>query len=107
MRFSRLAILVLLVGAVVAERTAIAQATPKEATEATKQHNSQMLSQLPFNSKQDFENASKGFIATLPEVKVVGAKKETPFGIWGRTHFSSRTCLRLPTRACGELRSSI
>lgn len=77
MRFSRLAILVLLVGAVVAERTAIAQATPKEATEATKQHNSQMLSQLPFNSKQDFENASKGFIATLPEVKVVGAKGNT------------------------------
>ncbi len=54
-----------------------AQTTPKEATEATKQHNKQVLQELPFNNKQDFENANKGFIATLPEVKVVGANGNT------------------------------
>ena len=35
------------------------------------------MQELPFNNKQDFENANKGFIATLPEVKVVGAKGNT------------------------------
>lgn len=51
--------------------------TSKEPTEATKKHNNQVLQKLPFNDKKDFENAKRGFIATLPEVKVVGTKGNT------------------------------
>ena len=69
--------LALFCGTVLGEIPVFAQTTPKEATEATKQHNKQVLQELPFNNKQDFENANKGFIATLPDVKVVGAKGNT------------------------------
>ena len=72
-----LLLLALFCGSVLAEIPVLAQTAPKEATEATKQHNKQVLQELPFNNKQDFENANKGFIATLPEVKVVGAKGNT------------------------------
>jgi len=60
-----------------AETPVFAQTSPKEATDATKQHNKQVLQELPFNNKQDFENANKGFIATLPEVKIIGANGNT------------------------------
>ena len=74
---SRLLFLALFCGTVLAEIPVFAQTTPKEATEATKQHNKQVLQELPFNNKTDFENANKGFIATLPDVKIVGAKGNT------------------------------
>ena len=70
---SRLSFIALFCGTVLAGIPAFAQTAPKEATEATKQHNKQVLQDLPFSNKQDFENANKGFIATLPDVKVVGA----------------------------------
>ena len=77
MSLSRLSRLTIFCGIVLAGISVFAQATPKEATEATKQHNKQVLQELPFNNKQDFENANKGFIATFPEVKVVGANGNT------------------------------
>lgn len=74
---SRLLFLALSCGTVLAKMPVFAQTTSKEATEATKQHNKQVLQELPFNNKQDFENANRGFIASLPEVKIAGAKGNT------------------------------
>ncbi|MBN1662709.1 MAG: MBL fold metallo-hydrolase, partial [Deltaproteobacteria bacterium] len=41
---------------------------PKNATEHTRKANAAVLKQLPFENRQSFENASRGFIATLDEV---------------------------------------
>ncbi|MFV0263677.1 MAG: alkyl/aryl-sulfatase [Kluyvera sp.] len=45
--------------------TAFAAETPKEATEFTKQINQTYLDSLPFNNRQDFDDAQRGFIAPL------------------------------------------
>ena len=50
--------------------TAMAQVEPKAATEATKKANAAVLNQLPFADKQDFEDANRGFVATVPELEV-------------------------------------
>lgn len=39
---------------------------PKEATKATADVNNQVLKDLPFSDTQDFEDAKKGFVDTLP-----------------------------------------
>ncbi|MEA3131225.1 MAG: linear primary-alkylsulfatase, partial [Paraburkholderia sp.] len=38
----------------------------KDATAITKQENAEVYKQLPFDDKQDFEDAQRGFIATIP-----------------------------------------
>lgn len=45
---------------------------PKQATEFTKQIHDAILRELPFSDRQDFEDAKRGFIASLPggEVKL-------------------------------------
>lgn len=44
-----------------------AEENAKEATAATKEANSKLLQELPFNNKQSFEDAQKGLIAPLPK----------------------------------------
>jgi alkyl sulfatase BDS1-like metallo-beta-lactamase superfamily hydrolase len=51
--------------------SAFAQEQPKPATEATKKANAAVLQELPFNDKQDFEDAQRGFIAPFPDNGVV------------------------------------
>jgi alkyl sulfatase BDS1-like metallo-beta-lactamase superfamily hydrolase len=55
------------------------QEAPKDATDATKQANSALLKELPFNDNTDFDNANKGFIAALP-IEVIKGSKGNP--IW-------------------------
>ncbi len=43
---------------------------PKDATLITQQANAALLAELPFADQQDFEDAQRGFIATLPEVVI-------------------------------------
>lgn len=45
----------------------------KEATDFTKKFNNNVLSELDFSDKQDFEDAHRGFIATLPDVEIKDA----------------------------------
>ncbi|MUJ19914.1 alkyl/aryl-sulfatase [Aliivibrio fischeri] len=47
---------------------------PKEATPFTIQKNDQLKQYLNFDNKADFENASRGFIATWPEKTIKDAK---------------------------------
>jgi len=51
--------------------SAFAQEKTKPATEATKAANAEVLKELPFGDKQDFENAQRGFIEALPDKGVV------------------------------------
>src|SRR5262249_41597694 len=44
----------------------------RDATDATKQANSALLSRLPFNDTSDFDDANKGFIAALPSELIRG-----------------------------------
>jgi alkyl sulfatase BDS1-like metallo-beta-lactamase superfamily hydrolase len=57
-------------GLVVAS-AASAQEVAKPATEATKEANAAVLKELPFNNKQAFEDAKRGFIAPLENNGVV------------------------------------
>lgn len=55
--------------------SAIAQTSDarNDAAEATKKANSQLMQQLPFNDKSDFDAAHKGFIAPLPPEVIKGS----------------------------------
>ena len=43
---------------------------PKDATSITRARNRAVLDALPFGDTQDFEDARRGFLGTLPEVEV-------------------------------------
>jgi alkyl sulfatase BDS1-like metallo-beta-lactamase superfamily hydrolase len=45
----------------------------KDATEATIKANQEILSYLDFTNKQDFDDANRGFIATLPDMEIKDA----------------------------------
>ncbi len=51
-----------------------AQVAPKDATDITEKANAAVLQKLPFANKTDFENANRGFIATLPDVTIKNEK---------------------------------
>ena len=51
-----------------------AEAAPKGATQFTKEINAMFLKVLPFDDRQDFEDAQKGFIAPLYDGGVVKDK---------------------------------
>ncbi|MES2708912.1 MAG: alkyl sulfatase dimerization domain-containing protein [Verrucomicrobiota bacterium] len=59
--------------------------SPKPATEATKQSNTEWLQRLDFANKQDFEDAKAGFIEGLPDGGVV--KNEKGDVVWDPTKF--------------------
>lgn len=50
-----------------------AQEPPKDATPITQSANQAWLGRLPFNDRQDFEDAQRGFIATLPQMTIKNA----------------------------------
>lgn len=43
---------------------------PKEATQWTQQKNQSILAKLPFNDKQDFEDAKNNFIGNIPDLQI-------------------------------------
>jgi alkyl sulfatase BDS1-like metallo-beta-lactamase superfamily hydrolase len=47
---------------------------PKPASEATCQHNRSMAAALPFGDTQDFTDARRGFIASMPKVEIRNAE---------------------------------
>ncbi len=47
---------------------------PKDATPITRAHNRAVLDALPFGDTQDFEDAQRGFLGTLPEVEIRNAE---------------------------------
>lgn len=47
---------------------------PQDATPTTRAHQRAVLDALPFTDTQDFEDAARGFVATLPEVEIRNAQ---------------------------------
>jgi linear primary-alkylsulfatase len=70
---SKLSILGILTVGLISTAAAQNQDTRKDATDATKQANSALLRQLPFNDNSDFDAANRGFIAALPSDTIVGS----------------------------------
>ncbi len=57
----------------------------KEATAVTAKMNDALLSYLPFEDKQDFEDAQRGFIATIADLNL---KSEQGHTIWSMTDYA-------------------
>lgn len=62
--------------------TLAAEAT-KDATPATQQANADLLKTLPMSDRQDYEDAKRGFIATLPDINVKSADGKTVWTLDG------------------------
>ena len=74
----------------------------KPATPQTCAHNRAVLDALPFGDSQDFEDARRGFIATLPKVEFRNAEGRVIYSLEGLR--LPRLTSRRPTRstpACG------
>ncbi len=54
---------------------------PKEAAPATLTHNQSVLATLPFGDTQDFEDAKRGFIASLPEVEIKNERGQVAWSL--------------------------
>lgn len=52
-----------------------------EPSRFTKQANEQVLKTLPFDNKQDFEDATRGFIATIDEPAITGENGKVVYGL--------------------------
>ncbi|AQS39530.1 alkyl sulfatase-like hydrolase [Shewanella psychrophila] len=72
MNRSKLALLVAL--SLVLPHSSIAETQSKPATKYTKEANTAVLKALPFNDRQDFENAQRGFIAKPDTVTIKNAQ---------------------------------
>src|SRR6516225_9860496 len=83
--FGKLSILAAVTVGVVHGAAAQTQDVRKDATEATKQANSVLLKQLPFNDTSDFDAANKGFIAALPTELIKGSAGNA---IWNPQQYS-------------------
>ncbi|MDO6525068.1 alkyl sulfatase dimerization domain-containing protein [Motilimonas sp. 1_MG-2023] len=70
----KLSIICTLVAAALSTTTYAAGTDPKPATSYTIELNQQLLKELPFSNKADFENAQKGFIAAQKQVTIKNDK---------------------------------
>ena len=57
----------------------VALAQPRDAESATREANAGVLDSLPFSDRQDFEDARRGFVATLPDGLIAGSG---PTPVW-------------------------
>jgi alkyl sulfatase BDS1-like metallo-beta-lactamase superfamily hydrolase len=67
---------------------------PKDATSYTAESNKAVLSDLPFENKQDFEDAQKGFIAPLPDNGII--KKSDGTVVWNLSKFTFANNAEVP-----------
>lgn len=58
--------------------------SPKDATRTTSKMNAEMQSALPFSNREDFEDARRGFIASLPDTAIIGAQGQS---VWDFTAY--------------------
>lgn len=83
--FAKSSILGILAAGYLQGAAAQTQDLRKDATEATKQANSVLLRQLPFNDTSDFDAANKGFLAPLPGELIKGSAGNA---IWNPQQYS-------------------
>ncbi|KTD57601.1 alkyl/aryl-sulfatase [Legionella shakespearei] len=86
MKMKQLVLCILTASPLLLLNTASADESSKEASPVTKSLNNALLTELPFNNKDSFTNASKGFIAPLPDDGVIkNAKGDI---VWDLSKFS-------------------
>ena len=66
---------------------------PKPATSFTKEKNEEVLKELPFNDTQDFEDAKRGFINTIPNLVI---KNKSGTNAWDLTEFNFLNSKEIP-----------
>jgi alkyl sulfatase BDS1-like metallo-beta-lactamase superfamily hydrolase len=66
---------------------------PKDATPATCAHHALCAAALPFGDTQDFSDAGRGFIATLPEVEIKSAEGRV---VWSLREYAFLTAEEAP-----------
>lgn len=86
MKIKKLALSILAASPMLLLNTAHSSESPKEASSSTITLNNGLLKELPFNDKESFTNASKGFIAPLPDNGVI--KNANGDVIWDLGNFS-------------------
>jgi alkyl sulfatase BDS1-like metallo-beta-lactamase superfamily hydrolase len=85
-QFGAIALATIAIGLMGAGQFALAQTAPKGATEATRAANQKVLEGLNFNDREDFENASRGFIAKPDALTIKDAKGRT---VWDMESFKA------------------
>ena len=68
------------IGAIFTITPALAQIAPKGPEPATLKANADMAKSLPFADRQDFDDAMKGFVGTVPDALVPGTGQRPP--VW-------------------------
>jgi alkyl sulfatase BDS1-like metallo-beta-lactamase superfamily hydrolase len=63
---------------------------PKGATQTTRETNSRAFSTLPFSNREDFQDAKRGLIATLPDAMIRGADGHLVWDLTDYTFLSDR-----------------
>src|SRR5262249_56320469 len=66
---------------------------PKDATPITTAQNRAVLGALPFDDAQDFEDARRGFLGTLPEVEITNAQGRV---VWSLREYAFLTVEEAP-----------
>ena len=77
--------------------------TPRPQTCA---HNHSFLDALPFGDRQDFEDASRGFIATLPDVTFRNPEGRVIFSLKDYAFLAHEQVPDTVNPACGDRRGS-
>src|SRR5690348_15551686 len=83
--FARVSMLGILAAGFLQGASAQTQDQRKDATSATKQANSALLSQLPFSDNSDFNDANRGLLAPLPSELIKGSAGNA---IWNPQQYS-------------------
>ena len=86
MKLKKLVSGILIASPIIFLHYAHADDSPKEASATTKSLNNQLITELPFNNKESFVNAEKGFIAPLPDHGVI--KNSNGDIVWDLSNFS-------------------
>lgn len=86
MKIKKLALSILAGSSVFILNSSYANELPKEASSVTKNANNALLKELPFSNQESFDNASKGFIAPLPDNGVI--KNANGTIVWDSSNFS-------------------
>ena len=80
-------------------------AGPRSATEPTREHQASSASSLPWTDQRDFDNAQRGFIASLPDVEITNARGRVVWTLRLTMRFYQPNKRPIPCiRACGVKR---
>jgi len=78
----------------------------KDAEPTVREAHARVLQALPFADRRDFEDAARGFIATLPDATILGEAGRTVWSVSPYAFSATKRRLRPSTPASGAKRGS-